>query len=83
MSCAGRPAYKPQTQALAAQKVLEEAEAALANAKDSDATLKLTAAYEKARLQDCQTQRSCDYVELIRTYLAEVLDEVSICWIIS
>jgi len=48
---------------LAAQKVLEEAEAALANAKDSDATFKLTAAYEKARLQDCQTQRSCDYVE--------------------
>lgn len=52
MSCAGRPAYKPQAQALAAQKVLEEAEAALANAKDSDATFKLTAAYEKARLSN-------------------------------
>ena len=37
-----------QMPALAAQKVLEEAEAALANAKDSDATFKLTAAYEKA-----------------------------------
>ena len=65
MRCAGRPPYKPQAQALAAKKILEEAETALANAKDPDATFKLAAAYEKARLQDCQKERSCDCLELI------------------